>query len=71
MTAIIALSGRRHPSLVTLRLSSARIEFVNAVLQRTLPALEPDLYQGALVTVEDHRARVRRLPLAIQDAPPR
>ena len=33
MTAIIALSRRQYPSLVTLRLSSVRIEFINTVLQ--------------------------------------
>ena len=67
MTAIIALSRRQYPSLVTLRLSSVRIEFVNSILQRTLPVLEQDLQQGALVTIEDSRVRLRRLPLAIQD----
>ena len=64
MTAIIALSRRQYPSLVTLRLSSVRIESVNTVLQRTLPMLEHDLQQGALVTIEDSRVRLRRLPLA-------
>ena len=34
MTAIIALSRRQYPSLVTLRLRSVRIEFVNTALQR-------------------------------------
>ena len=67
MTAIIALSRRQYPSLVTLRLSSVRIEFVNTILQRTLPVLEHDLQQGALVTIEDSRVRLRRLPLAIHD----
>ena len=43
MTAIIALSRHQYPSLVTLRLSSVRIEFVNTILQRTLPILEQDL----------------------------
>ena len=65
MTAIIALSRRQYPSLVTLRLSSVRIEFVNTILQRTLPVLEQDLLQGALVTIEDSRVRLRRLPLVI------
>ena len=51
MTAIIALSRRQYPSLVTLRLSSVRIEFVNTILQRTLPILEQDLLQGAFVTI--------------------
>ncbi|MEQ1794565.1 MAG: DUF5615 family PIN-like protein [Nitrospira sp.] len=67
MTAIIALSRRQYPSLVTLRLSSVRVEFVNSILQRTLPVLEHDLLQGALVTIEDSRVRLRRLPLAFQD----
>ena len=65
MTAIIALSRRQYPSLVTLRLRSVRIEFVNTALQRTLPVLEQDLLQGALVTIEDSRIRLRRLPLTI------
>jgi hypothetical protein len=33
------------------------------VLQRTLPILESDLEQGSIVTVEDQRIRLRRLPL--------
>ena len=65
MTAIIALSRRQYPSLVTLRLSSVRIEFVNTILQRTLSILEQDLLQGAFVTIEDSRVRLRRLPLII------
>ena len=65
MTAIIALSRRQYPSLVTLRLSSVRIKFVNTILQRTLPILEQDLLQGAFVTIGDSRVRLRRLPLII------
>ena len=65
MTAIIALLRPQYPSLVTLRLSSVRIEFVNTILQRTLPILEQDLLQGAFVTIEDSRVRLRRLPLII------
>lgn len=60
-SSIIALSGRRTPSLLFLRLSSSKIEMVNAVLQRTLPVLESDLEQGAIITVEDQRTRLRRL----------
>ena len=65
MTAIIALSRHQYPSLVTLRLSSVRIEFVNTILQRTLPILEQDLLQGAFVTIGDSRVRLRRLSLII------
>lgn len=68
-TSIIALSGRKTPSLVSLRLASARVELVNDALQRILPILQHELDLGALVTVEDHRIRLRRLPVDAQDAP--
>lgn len=60
----IAVSQRTHPSLILLRLSSSRVESVNRVLADVLPALEGDVQDGAIITVEDHRIRRRRLPLA-------
>src|SRR6266545_5869781 len=60
-SAIVALSGRTAPSVISLRLSSSRVERVNSVLQEVLPVVEPDLLQGAIVTVEDGRIRIRRL----------
>jgi hypothetical protein len=49
--------------LISLRLSSSRIEFVNAILERVLPLVERDVAAGAIVTVEDSRIRMRRLPI--------
>ncbi len=63
-SAIIALSGTTQPSLLSVRLSSSRIEHVNAVLERILPAVENDLLSGAVVVVEDQRIRLRQLPIA-------
>lgn len=63
-SAQIAVSGQACPSLILLRLSSSRIEAVNAVLSDLLPALEEDVTHGALITVEDHRVRRRKLPLS-------
>jgi len=63
-SAEIAVSGQTSPSVILLRLSSSRIEFVNRVLSDVLPALEEDVHGGALITVEDHRVRRRRLPLS-------
>lgn len=60
---IIALSGETRPSLVTLRLSSSRIENVNTVLARALPGVEADLLRGAIVTIQDRAIRVRLLPI--------
>jgi predicted nuclease of predicted toxin-antitoxin system len=62
-TAIVALSGRTDPSIVSIRLSSSRVEIVNATLDRVLPSIEPELAAGVLVTVEDLRVRSRGLPL--------
>jgi predicted nuclease of predicted toxin-antitoxin system len=62
-SAVVALSGRTVPSVISLRLSSSRVERVNAVLQDVLPAVETDLLQGGIVTVQDRRVRIRRLPL--------
>lgn len=66
LSTIVALSGRQAPSIVTLRLSSARIESVNARLEEVLPAIEESLATGALVTIEDRRIRSRSLPLGTE-----
>ena len=62
-SAILGRAGQRAPSLISLRLSSSRIEFVNAILERVLPRVERDVAAGAIVTVEDSRIRTRRLPI--------
>jgi predicted nuclease of predicted toxin-antitoxin system len=62
-SAIIALQGRASPSLVTLRLSSSRVEYVNAVLEKVLAQVEADVSAGSIVTVEDSRVRRRPLPI--------
>jgi predicted nuclease of predicted toxin-antitoxin system len=63
-SAEIAVSRQAYPSVILLRLSSSRIESVNRILSDVLAALEQDVQEGALITVEDHRVRRRRLPLS-------
>jgi predicted nuclease of predicted toxin-antitoxin system len=63
-SALTALSGRRRPSIITLRLSTARVESVNETLKRALPLLETPVEQGSLITVGDNTIRVRLLPLS-------
>jgi predicted nuclease of predicted toxin-antitoxin system len=53
-SAIVALSGKVAPSVISLRLASSRIERVNAVLEEVLPGLERER-EGTLVTVEEGR----------------
>jgi len=62
-SALMAISGRKRPSIIALRLSSARVPHVNAVLERALPAIEAAVNEGSLITVEDQSIRIRPLPL--------
>ena len=61
---IISLSGEKSPSLISLRLSSSRIEFVNKRLEKILPMIESDIAKGSIVVVEDNRIRLRHLPIS-------
>ncbi|HLF04147.1 MAG TPA: DUF5615 family PIN-like protein [Dehalococcoidia bacterium] len=62
-SAIIALEGKKVPSLITLRLASSRVERVNRALQDVLPTLEQDVLEGMIITIEDQRVRRRALPI--------
>jgi predicted nuclease of predicted toxin-antitoxin system len=61
--ALVAVSRKRWPSVVTLRLSRHQSRYVNQRLGVTLPELV-DLRAGFLAMVEDHRLRIRELPIA-------
>jgi predicted nuclease of predicted toxin-antitoxin system len=63
-SALMALSGCRSPSNITLRLASARVDHVNDVLERALPQCVDDVTAGSLITIEDHGIRCRSLPLS-------
>ena len=60
---IISLSRKSTPSLISLRLSSSRVEFVNSRLEKILPRIRTDVAKGAIIVVEDERIRVRDLPI--------
>jgi hypothetical protein len=60
---IIAVSGESAPSLISLRLTSSRIEYVHSLLSRVLPDLEAQSLEGAIITVEDATIRRRSLPI--------
>jgi predicted nuclease of predicted toxin-antitoxin system len=62
-SAIVALSGRAVPSVISLRVASSTVEWVNAALQEVLPTLESAVRAGVIVTVQDTRVRLRQLPL--------
>jgi predicted nuclease of predicted toxin-antitoxin system len=62
-TGLIATSGNNAPSLIVLRLGSPNVVHVNEVLQAILPKVDEAVRAGAIVSVDDRRFRVRRLPI--------
>ena len=63
-TAILAVTGATMPSLVNLRVSYVDAERLARSIAAVLHATEDDLAAGAIVTIDDRGARVRRLPVA-------
>ncbi len=64
---LVALSNYGLPSLITLRLSSAKPDIVTQRLLDVLPTLETELIEGAAVTISDDSVRVRQLPIRCSD----
>ncbi|MBI3796660.1 MAG: DUF5615 family PIN-like protein [Deltaproteobacteria bacterium] len=62
-TEIVALSGTRVVSAVVFRLINTRSENVIRRLVRVLAESARDLEEGAIISVEESRHRVRLLPL--------
>jgi predicted nuclease of predicted toxin-antitoxin system len=62
-SAIVALSGASTPSVVSLRLGSAQADVVSRRLGAILPVIRAELESGAIVTVEEHVCRTRKLPI--------
>jgi len=60
---LVALSNYGQPSLITLRLSSAKPDVVAQRLLDVLPTIEIDLTEGSAVSINDDSVRVRKLPI--------
>lgn len=60
---LVALSDYGLPSLITLRLSSAKPDVVTQKLLDILPIVETELIAGAAVTIHDDSVRIRQLPI--------
>jgi predicted nuclease of predicted toxin-antitoxin system len=61
--ALLALSGATSPSVIRIRIEGLRAQATAELLQTVLSQSDEDLEQGAVVTVQESRIRVRRLPL--------
>ena len=62
-TEILALSGPQIVSAVIFRLHNTRSVHVIQRLERVLAESAQDLEEGAIISVEEHRHRVRLLPI--------
>src|SRR3712207_3532525 len=61
--ALLALSSAKGPSVIRLRIEGLRAAEVVSLLQTVVAPYGQDLEQGAVVTVQAGRLRLRRLPL--------
>jgi predicted nuclease of predicted toxin-antitoxin system len=60
---LVALSRYSQPSLITLRLSSAKPDIVTQKLLNVLPQIEEALQEGSAITIQDDSIRIRKLPV--------
>ena len=60
---LVALSRYSQPSLITLRLSSAKPDIVTQKLLDVLPQIEEALQEGSAITIQDESIRIRKLPV--------
>ena len=61
--ALLALSGAISPSVIRIRIEGLKGEATADLIRTVLTQCEQDLEQGAVVTVERRRIRIRKLPL--------
>jgi predicted nuclease of predicted toxin-antitoxin system len=60
---ILALQRLAEPSVVLFRLESFTTDSLNLLLRDLLVTYQNDLETGAIVVVDAHRVRLRRLPI--------
>jgi predicted nuclease of predicted toxin-antitoxin system len=60
---LLALNDATSPSVIRIRIQSLRAQAVVDLLLTVIGECKEDLEQGAAVTVDSNRIRIRRLPL--------
>mgnify|MGYP002624209362 CR=1 FL=1 len=60
----LALSGALRPSVIRIRLEGLRGEEMSRLLQNVIHQCHTELQAGALISVQENRIRIRRLPIA-------
>lgn len=60
---LLALNEAVSPSVIRIRIERLRAQALTELLLRTISECEEELQQGAAVTIETRRIRIRHLPL--------
>lgn len=60
---LLAIGGYTKPSLINLRVENAKPDFITARIIDAVSAIENQLKEGAVVTVDETSVRYRNLPL--------
>lgn len=60
---LVAINNYDQPSLITLRLSSAKPDIVSDRLFEVLPMLEQELQTSVAITIDDDSVGIRKLPI--------
>jgi predicted nuclease of predicted toxin-antitoxin system len=61
--ALMALSRAVQPSVIRIRIERLQSQALVELLLSLVQQCQPDLEAGALISVQENRVRVRRLPL--------
>jgi predicted nuclease of predicted toxin-antitoxin system len=61
---LLALSQASKPSVVRIRIEGLRAKKLSQLLERVIMQCLSDLENGAMISVQENRIRVRRLPVA-------
>ncbi len=64
---MLAATNGEKPSVVQLRSDDLRPSVIGSAVVSTLLQMAPELDDGALLTIEPSRSRVRMLPLRVQE----
>ena len=60
---IVALQRRSQPSIILIRLDHFSTDGVNSMLMNLLERHAAELEAGAIIVIDEHRVRVRSLPI--------
>lgn len=61
---LLALHKKSKPSVILFRLEQLNTQILFDLLKANLAYLEEDLKTGAIIVIEEHGIRIRKLPIA-------